>query len=244
MQTVVSVSSRRIVTFLGAITLGFATANLVRIGLQHGFQHSSFFGLVVFDLGMERSIPTWFASAQLLLCAILLALIAQIKQVMQGSYRLHWILLSAVFVVLSIDEAVAFHERSIKPLRSALNTSGFLHFAWVIPAAFFVLAMLLLYRKFLLHLPAETRFLILMAGSTYIMGAMGMEMLGAPFWKAASRNDLVKDLFIVAEETLELVGIEIFIYALLRYLSESCQGMRLVVDAGRLASCSRPSLRS
>jgi hypothetical protein len=231
MQTVVSVSSRRIITFLGLIVLGFITANLLQIILQYGFQHSSFSGLGLFDLDMERSIPTWFSAAQLLLCAILLALIAQVKQVERDSYRFHWIGLSVLFIIFSIDEAVAFHERLIKPLRTALNTSGFFYFAWVIPAAFFVLAIILLYRQFLLDLSAQSRRLFLIAGSTYIMGTLGMEILGGPVWQAAAGQDsLIKDLFVLVEETLELIGIEIFIYALLNYISQYFREVKFVID--------------
>lgn len=232
MQTVISVSSRRIVTSLGFIVLGFILANLLQIILQHGFQHSSFSGLGLFDLDMERSIPTWFSAAQLLLCAILLALITQVKLVGRDGYKFHWAMLSVLFMIFSIDEAVAFHERLIKPLRTALNTSGFFYFAWVIPAAFFVLAMILLYRQFLLELPAQTRRLFLIAGSTYIMGTLGMEILGGPIWQAAAGQDsLIKDLFVVVEETLELIGIEIFIYALLNYIGQSFRELKFVVDA-------------
>jgi hypothetical protein len=234
MQTVIPLSPKRIVTFLGFTVAGFVLANLLKIILQYGFQRSSFFGLGLFDLDIERSIPTWFSSAQLLLCAILLALIAQVKQVVRDGYRFHWAMLSAIFVLFSIDEALAFHERSIKPLRNALNTSGFLHFAWVIPAALFVLVMLLFYRRFLLHLPAKTRRLFLVAGGIYVMGSLGMEILSGPVWEAVGKYRLIKDLLIVVEETLELIGIEIFIYALLMYLGQYLKDMRFAIDADRL----------
>lgn len=237
MQPLISLSSRRIITFLGLTALGFTLANLAQLYLQYGFQRSSFFGLGHFDLDLEASITTWFSSAQLLLCAILLGLIAQLKQTTRDRYRFHWAVLSAVFVIFSIDETAGFHERLIEPLRAALNTRGVLYFAWVIPAGFFVLAMLLLYRKFLLHLPANTRLLFLVAGGTYLMGAIGMEMLGAPLWEAAAGGDsLIKDLIIIAEEILELIGIQIFIYALLGYMGRHLQSVKFAIDADTSAS--------
>ncbi len=232
MQMVFSLNSRKISVFLSFIILGFALANFLQLALKYGLQYSSFFGIGLFNLDAEAAIPTWFASMQLLLCGVLLALIAQIKRVERDRYRWHWIFLSGLFVGFSVDEAVGLHERLDKLLRPALNTQGLLYFAWVIPAGIFVLVMLLLYSKFFWHLLPKTRYLFLIAGGTYVLGAVGMEMLGAPLWQAAGNQDsLIRDLIMVVEETLELIGAQIFLYALLTYIGTSFHSVKFLVNA-------------
>ncbi|WP_121967558.1 hypothetical protein [Leptolyngbya sp. BC1307] len=66
-------------------------------------------------------------------------------------------------------------------LQSLLNTEGFLHFAWVIPAAFLVVVFLLGYVRFILALLKRMRRLFLIAGSTFVGGALGMEMVAVRY---------------------------------------------------------------
>src|SRR5215207_11522321 len=66
--------------------------------------------LRIFDVGEERSIPTWFESMQFLLCSILLAVIAVAKKQRNDRYSLHWSVLSAIFLLLSLDEVASIHE--------------------------------------------------------------------------------------------------------------------------------------
>src|SRR5829696_4320571 len=60
--------------------------------------------LRIFDVGEERSIPTWFEALQFLLCSILLAVIAVSKKRRSDRYSLHWSFLSIIFLLLSLDE--------------------------------------------------------------------------------------------------------------------------------------------
>ena len=53
-----------------------------------------------------------------------------------------WTRLALVFVYLSLDEALSFHERLNRPVRDLLDTSGALYYAWVIPYALFALGLL------------------------------------------------------------------------------------------------------
>ncbi|MDV2991298.1 MAG: hypothetical protein N4J56_000952 [Chroococcidiopsis sp. SAG 2025] len=85
--------------------------------------------------------------------------------------------LSVIFLFLAIDEFASLHEKLIEPIHSKLNTSGF-YFAWVIPGAAFTFVCLLIFTRFLGHLPTQTRRLFLLAGSLYVGGTLGMEMIG------------------------------------------------------------------
>jgi hypothetical protein len=141
--------------------------------------------LRLFDVGQERSIPTWFETIQFLLCSILLAVIAAAKKQRSDRYILHWSVLSVIFIYFSADESASIHE-AIGQLSEHLlhNTTGFtpsgaISFFWVVPGAVFVLIVLVAYLRFLAHLPRSTRRLFLFAGAVFVLGALGIEMLSA-----------------------------------------------------------------
>ena len=56
--------------------------------------------LRLFDVGEERSIPTWFESMQFMLCSVLLAVVAVAKRQRSERYTLHWGVLSIIFLYL------------------------------------------------------------------------------------------------------------------------------------------------
>ncbi len=169
-----------------------------------------------FDVDAERSLPTFYSFYALQACTLLLWAIAHITKISHGKFLRHWQLLSLIFLYLSLDEALSFHERSIGTLQGLLHTEGFLHFAWVIPATFLLVIFLLGYAKFILALPQSTRRLFLIAGSTFVGGALGMEMVGGKILSMQLPR-MAYILALTCEELLEMLGIVIFLYALLSY---------------------------
>ena len=118
----------------------------------------------LFDLNAEANVPTWYSSALLLASASLLASIAYVRRESGDAFRIQWTILALVFLGLSIDGAAQVHELVAQAIRACLNTDGFLYFAWVIPAALFLVVFAVLYFSFLMDLPAKTRRLFLVAG--------------------------------------------------------------------------------
>lgn len=170
-----------------------------------------------FNVDSEESFATFYSTYALQACALLLFAISHLTKLSQGRFLRHWQLLSLIFVGLSFDEALSFHERAIGPLRDLFHTTGFLYYAWVMPAAIFVAVVLLGYLKFLIALPKTTRRLFLTAGSLFVGGAVVMEMVGG---KVLSMHlpEMAYILAVTCEEFLEMLGIVIFLYALLSYL--------------------------
>ena len=171
-------------------------------------------------LSAEKSIPTVYATAQLLLCSCLLAVIAKKKRFDNNRYRLHWTFLSLIFLYLAVDEGAAIHEVSDKVVRKLLDTQGFWHHAWTIPAIILFSLFALAYSKFTLALPRDIRLLFIFAAATFVFGAVGMELVSGKifFEQDYSSNTPIYALVATIEEIFELMGIAIFIYALLRYL--------------------------
>jgi hypothetical protein len=222
-----SIYSKKITRFFFFVVLGLTLVSLLG-NFSRQFLGSSKLasGLkLLFDVDSESNLPTWYSSVALLLCGLLLAIIAALKKQEGDRFAFHWKVLSFIFLFLSLDEVVGIHELPIAPLRQALHASGFFYFAWVIPGAILVLFFVLAYLKFLAHLPAKTRYMFFLAGLVFVGGALGAETLSgyyADFYKNFGSEYSERTPYIIAvaiEEFCEMIGIVIFIQALLTYLS-------------------------
>ena len=171
----------------------------------------------VFALDEEGNIPTWYSSSILLICAGLLAIISIASR---GSvYRLQWAVLSLVFLYLSADEAIMIHEKVNLAVGVLFPLDEFLPYAWIIVYAPLVLIFGLAYLKFVRDLSSETKRLFVVAGVLYVTGALGMEAIGGAYATLYGGSDVVYSLITHFEETLEMLGVVVFFYALLLYIS-------------------------
>lgn len=188
-------------------------------------------GLVrLLDVDEETSIPTWFSSMLLLLSAGLLAIIGSAGRADRDPYAVHWYGLAIIFVGLSIDEAAVIHEMFETAIRMTLDVHNPLAILWIIPYSIFALLVLVTYLRFLRHLPARTRSLMLVAGGLYVAGAVGAEVLAAPYEQLQGKLNLRYVIFSTAEELLEMFGIILFIHTLLAYLRDHVGEVRVGID--------------
>jgi len=166
----------------------------------------------------EGNIPAWYSAVLLLLCTLLLATITLGQRSETDGRFAGWLLLTLIFLFLSMDEIAQLHELAITPLRSRFETSGFLYYAWIIPAGIAVVVLTLGYLRFLGRLPTRTRQLFLLAGAVYIGGALGVEAISGKQASLHGEHNLTYHAIITLEELLEMAGIILFIYSLLDYL--------------------------
>lgn len=215
------ISLKKVSQVLVLVVLCLTLANIIGQFTKYILGHGYLLGFVqLFDLGTDSFIPTWYASTTLLLCSILLAMITYVKRREADRFALHWGILSLIFLFLSIDEVALIHETigdTIKRKLSA-NLYGFFYYTWVIPGAAFILIFAAAYLKFLIYLPAKTRQLFIFAGLIYIGGALGLEMVNARHDELYGNNNLTYKLMTTAEEFFEMIGIVIFIHALMSYM--------------------------
>ncbi|MCU0541126.1 MAG: hypothetical protein MUE44_02935 [Oscillatoriaceae cyanobacterium Prado104] len=186
-----------------------------------------------FSVDAERNVPTVYSVLALLFSSILLGAIAYAKNQDSDRYKYHWKVLSFIFVYLSLDEAGQFHEKLIYPMRSLLNATGFLYYTWVVPIGLLVVIFLLSYTKFLFHLPLTTRKLFVLASVLYIGGALGMELIGgyqAEKW--GTSHNLPHLITVTVEELLEMLGIVVFIHALMSYIKKYLGGVSWNISLG------------
>jgi hypothetical protein len=181
----------------------------------------------LFFVDTEKNVPALYSSCSLLFCSVLLAIITYLSKVKRKRYVFYWGALSALFFYLFWDEAVGLHE-TLNETFSGVGSKGVFFFAWVIPASIFVIICGLVFLRFLLHLPKKIRRLFLIAASLYIGGALGIEILSAYYADVTGMFLNVTEPFLPSfpymllatmEELFEMLGIAVFVYALLSYVS-------------------------
>ncbi|WP_414527721.1 hypothetical protein [Nodularia chucula] len=218
--------TQRLIIIILFLTLTGAVSGYFFV-FQFPFPSSKWF-YDLFSLDEELNIPAWYSSFMLLFSAGLLAVISVIKKT--DKYFKYWKNLSLIFLFMSLDEALSFHEILIIPsLREIFNLNPIFFHTWVIFGIPTVIFFVVKYFKFFLDLPKNTQFLFFLAGTVYVSGALGMEMLGGFFREYSGRLSMITTIIILIEEVLEMTGIVIFIYALLNYFSSFKESINLKV---------------
>jgi hypothetical protein len=190
-----------------------------------------------FVLDSELSFPAWYSSGALLVCSGLLAAIALAKRRARSPFAWHWAGLAIIFLLMSIDEMAALHEMFIVPLRRHFGAQGIFHYGWVIPAVFFLAGFGIAYLRFVFcHLDRPTRRRFIAAGLIYVGAALGMELVEGPIDQRFGDQSVPAQAAIAVEETLEMLGIVVFLFALLSYIAEHVGEIRLRVR-DESASC-------
>lgn len=193
----------------------------------------------LFDLDREMNFPTYYSSTMLFMCSVLLGFIASEARRSKRRDLLYWVGLSLIFLFLSVDEYSSLHERLIVPLQSALNVSGPLYFAWIIPYGIAMVVILLVFLKFWIRLPPNTRNLLFLGGLLYAGGAIGMEMVGGYYFDLHQGvKDVSYTTITTIEETLELLGIQVLIYALLSHVEREFSNLRVRLSSPPMVSYS------
>ena len=184
--------------------------------------HPTVYGLVpLFNVSQEQNIPTLFSVLLLITCSTLLSLIFYLHHRQETGLKMYWATLATGFVYLAIDEFTELHENVgilFKPLIGSYS-HGLLYYSWVIPAFALIIFLAVFYSSFLFKLPKTTRVNFIVAGIIYITGLIGIEMLGGHYHELHGRQNLTYSLISTLEESLEMLGLILFIRALLDYLS-------------------------
>jgi hypothetical protein len=216
----IKVNPKRIVRVMALIVLTLLALSLCAYASRFYLGYNSKL-ITFFSVGYEKNLPTYYSSMSLLFCAILLMVPAMNVLKNREKYGVRWAALSAIFIFLSLDEMLEIHENLIRPFRTLFHTKGMLRFAWVLPYGFLLIIFLLMYVRFWTDLPKKVRTLFAASGAIYVLGAMGMELLGSRYYDAHGGGDsFIYVMHQTVEESLEMFGIVLFAYAIAVYIRD------------------------
>lgn len=169
------------------------------------------------SLSYEGNLPTWYATGLLWTAALGLGRCARREP---GLDRLWWWGLAAIFMLFSLDEAIELHEG----LDADAQRHGVLYYSWVVPAAILTSTFVAVYAWFWLRLPAPTRRGFALAFVLYVGGALGMELPLGAWYEAHGDENLGYGVLDFVEESLELVGLCVFLLAIARHQQLTARG--------------------
>ena len=221
----------KIITLLISIIAVLLFFHLCGLFSIYYLGHPRACGLVrLFHLDREYSIPTFFSALLHLLSATLLFVIAIKKKRASDRSAKYWSALGYIFLFLSLDEACAIHEQLILPLRNAIGASGLIWYTWVIPYGVVVIALAIIYLRFVTKLPTRIRGLFIASGIIFVSGAVGFEMLSARQHYLYGKQTALFEVYSGTEELFEMLAITLFIYTLLSYINNHLEEASLTIQ--------------
>ena len=215
----VSVRPAKVLRILLSVVAVLLVLSLIGQFSRFVLDHGRLFGFVEeFNVDLENNIPTYFSGLLLMAAALLSGLVAWTRRRLGRPFGRYWAGLAVGFAYISVDEVAELHERTISPLRAALEADGLLYYTWVVPAVGILLVLAAVYMRFFWHLPRRWKGWFAAAGATYVGGAVGVELLGGLYASQYDVATFAYALITTVEEGLEMIGIVLFLYAILGLL--------------------------
>ncbi len=176
-----------------------------------------------------QNVATLFAVALLWLCALLTFTISRADTDRQRD-SLQWMGLCVVFAVLGIEKATLLHTRLPWSIGAVCASSEALQCASILPMIILIGALAAFYMAFFFRLPTDTKRHLLFAGMVYICGVVVLDKAGC-VWLSKVGQDLVYHLYVIFEETMEMVGCILFVYAFSNYIDRHLSGLSIRIDS-------------
>lgn len=230
---IISLNTFSVTRALGAVAFLLLLANIVgQLSIYHAGQADVYELAAFFYFDNEDNVPSGFSTLLLLISTLLLFVITLLNRNQTGSKVSYWVVLTVGFLFMALDEELSFHEKLIRPVRMLFNDDhyGIFYYTWVIPAIVLVLLLGLFFLKFVIQLPAKTRFNVILAATLYIGGAIGVELFGGLYHELYGNLNLTYSMIVTVEESLEMAGIIVFIRALLVYIGDNYRDVRFRVE--------------
>ena len=184
-----------------------------------------------FNVAHERNIPTLYSAIALTVAATLLATNARHSwEKCDGQHR-YWAGLALIFLFLAFDEGTKIHEQLSGVMERWVTPKGYLYWLWVIPYGFAVLVLAAVYLRFMIRLSRTTRYHFILAALLFLGGAIGLDMLQGreAYLNIGSDKTILYCVLYSVEEFLEMIGVAVFIYALLKNLADESPVIRITL---------------
>ena len=225
---------RQICALLCKISLSFFILHIASEALINFYGVSESFYQDFFDainLDEEFNLPAIYSGILLFVCSLSLR---QIGSLCKTGRRKDWILLSRVFLFLSFDEVFQIHELFVvSELRQYVHPS--LASIWVIPYGILFLLFSARFVPFFLRLRGQISILPFVAGGIYVSGAIVIEGLNSWLVRTSqiSRSGFYYEVISGFEELFEMLGVIIFLYAILLELQSRSGRLRYIFSISK-----------
>jgi hypothetical protein len=223
-------SPRKIAYRLLAVVAFLLVANLVAVYCKFVLKQD--FGFTrAFNFDSEANIPSLYSALSMLMSAVILFYIGNLKATEDKSQARRWKFLAYIFLFLALDEFISIHE-SLTGITKQLigDGNGYFTFAWVVPYALLFGVIFIYLAPFFFRLPLRMKIQFAIAGSIFLAGALGMEVVAGRYAFLHSTKEFTYALLVALEETLEMVGIIVFNYSLLKYYLKELANRQVHLD--------------
>ncbi len=185
-----------------------------------------------FYVDFELNAPSFFSTLILLIASAILAVITILKRQQKDLNTAEWAVLSIGFLAMAFDELLSVHEKMIEPMQELLGNKdlGIFYFAWVIPMGILVLLLAVFFLRFWWNLPPKTRLQFMIAAVIFLGGAVGFELIESKHSEIYGIDTVTYIILVTIEESLEMLGVIIFINALFTYIKETFGELQLQLD--------------
>lgn len=215
--------------FLVAILL-LLILNILSIFLAINHDQNDTLGsflILLFDFNQEANIPSFFSTLQFLAASLLLLIIALFKK-SNGKKHLGWLGISLLFFLLMLDEAVSIHEFLFTYLQEKYHNSSLFYYISLFVFGFVLVGIALIYIPFFNHLNKKLLIGMLSSMGIFLLGAIVFERIGNNIFDTYGLSFGYRLIYTV-EETLEMLGLAIFINTLNWYIGIKIQKISIVL---------------
>jgi hypothetical protein len=176
-------------------------------------------------LDEKNSISTYFLTSLFTLSSVLLVLIWMITKKKDDPFANYWFALAIVFLVFSIDKMIILRERINIIFWNYATNLIWSSIKWIITGLLIVVVIIFI--RFLLHLPIEDRLVILLAAVLFIGGSVVIDYLTGIFFNLHGEFSIAYSVLTTLEVALEMIGSIVFIFALLNYMGRNGYGIKV-----------------
>ena len=195
--------------------------------IAHGLGYDVAMGVVpLFHFDVEQNVPTQYTGLLMLSIVILLVFTALIEQRLSAGAQIPWLFLAVGFALMFGDEMFTFHELVADIVVNNVQVSGAFAFGWVIPYLALVALLGLVLAPWFFRLDRWSQIWSAASGSIYLLGAIGTEMIAGVYISGLAEDretwrTLTGDLLATLEESMEIIGLSLFLLTLVRRLDRN-----------------------
>jgi hypothetical protein len=222
------INSKKIIKFLSCIAILLIIIHIIILFIYFTVGDEDKFDYVrMFDLDMERNVPTLFSSLLMSISALLFYILGKIEQIQKTKEAIFWFGLSLVFIFLAFDESCKIHEQLGDFTENFVSATGYLYYPWVLSYGVLVLILGLFYIRFFWRMPRKVFISFMLSAGLFLSGAIGFEILGANESSLHSTDTILYCIYYTIEETLEMFAVIYLIHILLSLLQKEKAGVYL-----------------